>query len=218
MWVAVVSLVVFSSARADEKESQARTSTPLETVAYVRKGVFVPEATGSMRFRSVPSEAWSRILQHLSRYPGAVVEESADLLLVDESKIGSDGVQQRLGRPGDGLAAEVGGAKAQALCVRTPVWPGWVNWAMSYPSAYGFSVKPESVWPLTWAYAPGQDCDGVYNRSWGCSWSVKVPDSCTATIDSYGNISCCCNAALAQLGYVCQWVNPGAIGWPACPL
>jgi hypothetical protein len=162
---------------------------------------------------------------------GAADDETAMQAAVDESLATGDsdiagvtldendveGIEMDLGTGPDyaGASQKQGGA-----CIRTPFGPGWVNWGMANPSGSGFSVKPESSWSLIWATAPSQNCDGVYRRSWGCNSALKVPDSCTANVASNGSVSCCCNAALAALGYVCQWVNPSspAIGWPACPL
>jgi hypothetical protein len=137
-----------------------------------------------------------------------------------KSEDSTRGVRQELGSSPKATNYALGGAQTYGICVRAAWGPGWVNWAMSNPSGSGFSVKPESTWNLVWASAPGQNCDGIYRQSWGCGSALKVPDSCTADVTTGGSVSCCCNAAMAALGHVCQWVNPGAsnIGWPNCPL
>ncbi len=110
-------------------------------------------------------------------------------------------------------------AETTDVCIRSPFGPGIVNWNIADPSGPGwkYSVKPENSTPLIWAAAPSQAIDGVYRSSWGCGYALKVPDSCTLTIND-GSASSCCNAAMAQLGYVVEWVNPGSIGWVNCPL
>ncbi|HYO98493.1 MAG TPA: hypothetical protein VER33_28515 [Polyangiaceae bacterium] len=127
------------------------------------------------------------------------------------------GIEMHLGTGPDAAGTT---PKQSSVCARSPFGPGWVNWGMSNPWGAGFSVKPETSWSLIAATPPGQACDGVYRRSWGCNVALKVPDSCTASVSSTGSVSCCCNATAAALGHVCKWVNPTArdIGWPACPL
>lgn len=114
-------------------------------------------------------------------------------------------------------AATEGTAEADGLCIRSPIGPGWVNWTMSNPASWGYSVKPESSGSLVWARSPGQDLDALYNRAWGCGVALKVADSCTATVGS-GYIECCCNAAAAEFGHICQWVPTASHGFPSCPL
>lgn len=177
---------------------------------------------GVLRVRTLPHETWASILDVLANDPGVVVERAPAYAVVDLSMVKSSGLGLQQGF-GSGAGQETkanrgGGVEPMALCVRVPWGPGWVNWGMSNPAGAGYSVKPESSGSLVWARSSGQDADGIYNRAWGCGTAFKIPDNCTATVASNGSISCCCNAAMAALGHVCRWLNPGAVGWPNCPL
>lgn len=103
-------------------------------------------------------------------------------------------------------------------CIRVPFGPGLAIWTASPPIAFGWSVKPEDSLALVHGTPPSQAIDGIYNRSWGCGVTIKVPDSCTATIGSGPGVECCCNHLAALFGKYCKWRDPVAIGWPACPL
>lgn len=177
---------------------------------YVRGDTVEVSSESAGTIRVVPEKNWEKLIELLSR-TGAVVEKDANRLLVDESKISDEGELQRFDDSGEST-------KVKGVCMRTPFGPGLVKWWMSNPAGQGFSRKPESSWALTWAQAPEQDCDGIYNRRWGCGRAFKVPDSCTAVVNSYGGLDCCCNVAMAQFGIVCQWKNPVELNWPVCPL
>lgn len=102
-------------------------------------------------------------------------------------------------------------------CIRVPFGPGLAVWTVSFPSDFGWSVKPESSVALVPGTPPSQPIDGIYNQSWGCGITIKVPDSCTATIGSSLVVECCCNHLLAQFGKYCKTIAPPT-GWPLCPL
>lgn len=109
----------------------------------------------------------------------------------------------------------------RGVCVRVPWGPGKVEWSHSFPGVGGqyFSVAPESNSTLFWAVAPGQNIDAIYNRFWGCGTALKIPDSCTATVTTGGQITTCCNAAMAAFGHVPVWVNTYADPYFVdCPL
>jgi hypothetical protein len=106
-------------------------------------------------------------------------------------------------------------------CIRVPWGPGRVDWSISNPWDWGWSVKPENIsGSLAPAAAPSQAVDGIYNLAWGCGQALKIPDSCTATAStSLSLIQCCCNHAAAALGHVCQWIDPVPLpDWPNCPI
>jgi hypothetical protein len=115
--------------------------------------------------------------------------------------------------------SSMGDASMASVCIRTPLGPGVVDWTTPNPSGpeWRYSVKPESTSALVHGAAPSQNSDAVFRYYWGCGIALKVPDSCTLTINN-GSASQCCNAAIASLGYVVQWVNPSAHGFPNCPL
>ena len=97
----------------------------------------------------------------------------------------------------------------RSVCLRVPWGPGKVEWQGPSPGAGGqfFSVAPESTPPLVWAAAPQQNIDAIYNRFWGCGVALKIPDSCTATVTTNGEISACCNDLAAAAGHIPVWVN-----------
>ncbi len=177
-----------------------------------------------LRVSTLPPGGVASLVAHFASNRQALVASDTHHIVIDENRltIGDDGIQTQVKSAFQvpGIERPVGDSEVSAaqVCIRAAWGPGQVNWGMSYPPGLGFSVKPESAYNLAWGQAPSQSIDGIYNRSWGCGYAVKVPDSCTANVAYNGAISCCCNATLAALGYVCQWANPGAIGWPNCPL
>lgn len=177
--------------------------------SFVR-GAGVPE----VRVVTLPSGGIERLAAALDASPGALLQVGRHYAVVDEARV-QPGTAGAIVNVDQGFGNS---AQPDELCVRQAWGPGWVNWHFSNPAGAGYSVKPECCTSLVWASGSGQDCDGIYRRSWGCGTALKVPDSCTADVYGDGSISCCCNATLAALGYVCQWVNPGGIGWPNCPL
>lgn len=176
---------------------------------------------GVLHVQTIPISSWSLVLDVLSKDPGVVLERTPEYAVVNTAlmKASGEAVQQELGSvPHQVVDAAGAGMRATSTCwYRFPWGPGWVEWTASDPAGWGFSVKPEKTWPLVWGRAPSQDVDGIYNRSWGCYTAIKVPDNCTATSGPEGT-SCCCNAAAAALGHVCEWANPADQGWPLCPL
>lgn len=174
---------------------------------------------GILRVRIIPLDRWSLFLDILSKDSGVVIERAHEYAVVNTAlmRASREGVQQRLGSAPNQVvdAAGAGGAgmRATGVCIRDPFGPGWVNLTTYDPAGWLFSLKPENTWPLVWARAPGQDVDALYNRAWGCYAAIKVPDNCTATSGPDGT-SCCCNAAAAAWGHVCEWKNLETEGWP----
>lgn len=172
------------------------------------------EPLGMLRVRTLPMAGVRHLISTIGADSQALLRFEEHAALLDERRLRVEARGIRMSLTGE----PTGQAQAADICIRSPFGPGWVNWNMYNPSGAGYSVKPEGSFSLSWASAPGQDADGIYNHWWRCGTALKIPDSCTATVGGGGHISCCCNAALAAAGYVCQWVNPGLIGWPGCPL
>ena len=110
-------------------------------------------------------------------------------------------------------------------CSRSMAPPGLVQWETVVDpwAIFQFSIKPDSHSSgLFQAQLPEQAVDGVYNRSWGslgCYLALKVPDSCTAHVQSINTLYCCCNRFMRLLGFECEWVDPRAFSdWPNCSL
>jgi hypothetical protein len=112
-----------------------------------------------------------------------------------------------------------GGSTTSAVCLRSPIGPGWVEWQNVDPWLFGYSVKPETSNFLIYGHLPSESCDGIYNLEWGCGVALKVPDHCTFYV---GDWTYCCNAAMIPFYGVVRWVYPGSGGeateWPSCPL
>ncbi|WP_437321954.1 hypothetical protein [Sorangium sp. So ce385] len=170
-----------------------------------------------LRVATLPEGAVAQLGELAASSSDAFVALSDRFAIVDEVVFADDAGWSGKRVSSEDDEGDGAGIEARGLCVRAAWGPGRVEWSISNPSSWGYSVKPETTTSLVWAASPGQDIDGIYNSSWGCGTAYKVPDSCTATVTSNG-ISCCCNAAMAALGHVCAWVNPGAIGWANCPL
>jgi len=98
---------------------------------------------------------------------------------------------------------------SDALCIRTPFPPGWVEWQWVDPWFDGYSVKAEEGNYLVYGVRPSQGCDGIYNLGWGCGAALKIPDHCTFYV---GEWSYCCNAAASAIYGVVRWVYPGSGG------
>lgn len=110
-------------------------------------------------------------------------------------------------------------------CSRSMAPPGLVKWETVIDpwGFFFFSIKPEANSSgLFQAQLPEQAADGVYNRSWGnlgCYLALKVPNSCTAHVQSDSMLYCCCNRFMRLLGFECEWVDPRAFSdWPDCSL
>jgi hypothetical protein len=182
------------------------------------------------RVVTVPAGGISGIKAYFGEASPGVIALGQHHAVVDESKLQVDdnsGTARRIDSVGStgfgkGLSRALPRATPPStndICIRTPLGPGVVNWTIPNPSGpeWLYSVKPETSTALVRAAAPSQDIDGVYRYYWGCGIALKVPDSCTLTINN-GSASACCNAAMELLGHTVQWVNPSAIGWVNCPL
>ncbi|TKD05242.1 hypothetical protein [Polyangium fumosum] len=168
------------------------------------------------RIATLPEGGVEELKNSFKEMSGAVLHAGEAFAIVDEDAVASQA--SAIGSPAGILYAGEDDIIPLGLCVREAWGPGKVVWDFANPQASGYSSKPENAWNLVWASAPQQDTDGIYRSGWGCGQAFKIPDSCTATVAANGTISYCCNWAMQQLGHVCQWVNPGAIGWPNCPL
>ncbi|MRG96077.1 hypothetical protein [Polyangium spumosum] len=168
------------------------------------------------RIAVLPEGGIQKMKDAFAEMPGAILSVGEGFAVVDEGFVASEA--SAVGSSVGVMFVDEDQTVPLGLCIREAWGPGKVKWSFSNPSGSGYSSKPESSNNLVWAAAPEQATDGIYRRSWGCGNAYKIPDSCTATVNSSGSISYCCNLAMQQLGHVCQWVNPGAIGWPNCPL
>ncbi len=129
------------------------------------------------------------------------------------------------GTPGHGTSPDgVSGAdpvQTTGLCIRTPFGPGEVKWNF-HPDGTVWRSKPENGSSWVGAHSGTQDTDGIHRNGWGCN-VLKIPDDCTATVNSNGSYSCCCNAALSAADpnkYSCKVKNYSAITShkpPGCP-
>jgi hypothetical protein len=146
----------------------------------------------------------------------SVIGQNTGYMIVDENKVenvSQDTVTQIFSEDGKETFDE-------GLCIRTPFGPGKVNYNGFSPWAVGkrYSYKPESSGTLSRGSGTSDNVDAVYRYSWGCGTALKVPDSCTLTINNDGSLNTCCNAAMAALGHTVKWVNPTSHGFPRCPL
>lgn len=169
-----------------------------------------------IKVASIPEGGVRELKTLMAEQADVIIYSEEHVAIVDDTTIMA-GTKSFLPAPGEVATEPASATIPLDLCIRVPWGPGRVEWGFSSPSNAGYSVKPESAFNLIWAQAPGQDIDGIYKHSWGCGTALKVPDNCTATVQSNGSISCCCNA-LTSVKYVCSWVNPGSIGFPTCPL
>jgi hypothetical protein len=103
----------------------------------------------------------------------------------------------------------------KGLCIRTPFGPGKVNWRWNVNGAeWRYEVENGSLW--IGASAPNDNTDGIHRNGWGCT-VLKIPDHCTADVNSNASFSYCCNAAASILEGVVRWEHYTAIGAPRPP-
>lgn len=172
---------------------------------------------GDIRVASVPSGGIAAAKVYFSAADAAVLKLTDNYIVVDESKLENlpeDSVTEEISADGSRTSAVAG------LCIRVAWGPGKVKYNGFGPWDAGqrYSYKPESSNSLVRGSGSEDNVDAVYRYSWGCGTALKVPDSCTLTINSNGSRSTCCNAAMAALGHTVKWVNPSSHGFPYCPL
>jgi len=106
-------------------------------------------------------------------------------------------------------------ATPRGLCIRTPFGPGKVNWRWNVNGAeWRYEVENGSLW--IGASAPSDNTDGIHRNGWGCT-VLKIPDHCTADVNSNASFSYCCNAAASVFEGVVRWEHYTAIGAPRPP-
>ena len=171
-----------------------------------------------IRLATVPVGSMASLNQYIDGSDAALIDSGDGYAVVDESRwnnIPDDSVTEDFTENGLSVAAPTLG-----LCIRTPLGPGKVKYNGFSPWAVGkrYSYKPENSSSLRRGSGSSDDVDAVYRYSWGCGTALKVPNSCTLTINNSGSLSSCCNAAMAALGHTVKWVNPSSHGFPRCPL
>ena len=195
-----------------------------ESVLVVRSST--KRLLGRLRVTTVEARGVSQ-LKNL--WPRNSYRGGAHFVLLNESRIAEQqktrGQRVRVGDNGEVVTD-------RGWCWRRAWGPGEAHWKMNEPrwSGYGYikEANDNRVFRPAGNATVKRDVDAFCRDNWAAHSAIKVPDSCTATINADHGRSYCCNAAMKAAGHVPKWVYTGdgakpnwaaekVAAWDSCP-